>query len=228
MKILRVIAALLVLSGPAASAAWTVETRLDAMTDEEKRSAIVTNDEGHSFSVYRIEPGGAAWANFALSDQVLDQLDSQKAIMYRVDKNDAVNLEEARGLGSLGIRAYEWEPKWINFRIWHGKIDEGLSNSLAEMLTGERLVVRYFLATGGFKDTEFSLVGSSRAIAEALGIPASFDREDQARQRELRERLAEEATRCRQSNDLRACIERVSACKEEADGDVDRLTACLR
>src|SRR5690606_32981434 len=114
----------------------------------------------------------------------------QKGIVYRVDKHAAVELHESRNLRSLGIRVYEWEPKWVNFRIWHGRLDEGLSTGLVQIMTGQQLVVRYFLGTGGYKDTEFSLTGSSQAISGALGIPANIDPNTQARKQAFRDRLA--------------------------------------
>ena len=53
----------------------------------------------------------------------------------------------------LGIQAYEWKPKWVNFLIWHGKEDEGIANDFVQLMEGQKVVFRYYLSIGGYKDT---------------------------------------------------------------------------
>lgn len=159
-----------------AFADWKVETHLDAMSDETRKKAIIKNERGHTFSVYRIGVDGPAWGNFALSDESLDIIDGSKPPMYRVDKNpphdlaDDVKLQELLARLGGGRIYYSWEPRWVNFHMWHGKSEEGLAPDLLELMDGNTVLFRYHLATGGYKDTSFTLQGASPAISEAIGI----------------------------------------------------------
>lgn len=68
---------------------------------------------------------------FRLSDASTDVL-GDPAPMYRVDKHQPVDTnitKQAQGrLGSVIPTLFVQEPKWINYRIWHGEglIGEGL------------------------------------------------------------------------------------------------------
>jgi hypothetical protein len=155
-----------------AAADWKVDKRVDAMTDDIKKKAIVANESGHTFSIYRIFQGGPVWGNFALSEGMFDQVDWRKPPIYRVDKNEPENLarmKEMQDMG-LGIHAYEWKPKWVDFLIWHGKEGEGIAKNLVQLMEGKTVIFRYFLSTGGSKDTSFSLIGAAPAISEAIGM----------------------------------------------------------
>jgi hypothetical protein len=158
---------------PAAADGWSLRVSTDAMTDKEHRVAVTENAQGHRLSVYRLE-SGAVWMNFAVSDGSLDLISSDKLIDYRVDKREPVRLQDAAKVRHLGIIMSEWEPKWVNFQIWHGKENEG-RNGIAQLLEGETFTVRYYLATGGYKDTRFSLVGAAPVMAEAIGISVEPD-----------------------------------------------------
>jgi hypothetical protein len=167
---------------------WGTEERIDAMTDEVKKTAIVKNELGHTFSVYRISPGGEVWGNFALSDGRFDQVDWEKPPIYRVDKEEPTNLERMKKMQEmgLGIHAYEWEPKWVNFLIWHGKADEGVANDLVQLMEGQKVVFRYYLSTGGYKDTTFTLKGAASAISHAIGISSKIDHSAQQKNEEFK------------------------------------------
>jgi phosphoribosylformylglycinamidine (FGAM) synthase-like amidotransferase family enzyme len=78
-------------------------------------------------------------------------------------------MKDAQEMG-LGIHAYEWEPKWVNFLIWHGNENESIAKDLVHLMKGKRVVFRYYLSTGGHKDTSFTLKGSVSAITSAIGI----------------------------------------------------------
>ena len=167
-----------------ANAQWQYEENVAVMTDETKRRAVVVNEKGHSFSVYRVSEGEHVWANFSISSDSFDQIDSDKPPMLRVDKHAPLDLQEVKKLGALldslehvKGSSYQWEPKWVNFLIWHGDVQQGLAAFLIQVMQGEKLTVRYYLPTGGYKDTVFSLVGSAPVIAQALDIPLEIDTE---------------------------------------------------
>jgi hypothetical protein len=63
------------------NAEWNLITITDAITDDEKKTAIIKNDLGHTFSIYRLGPGGTVWVNFALSEMYLIKL-TQKIHRY--------------------------------------------------------------------------------------------------------------------------------------------------
>ena len=159
----------LALSPGTASAQWVVETQTDAMTDEARRIARVENGAGFTLSVYRVG-GEAVWATFRLPAEGLDVLAADHVPMYRVDKHEPVDLQVIFRLRDILPDMYVAEPQWVNFQLWHGKEDELPSEDLEKWMTGERIVFRYFLFTGGYKETSFSLVGAAAAISEATGV----------------------------------------------------------
>lgn len=149
---------------------WRLEVRRDSMTDETKRSAVVMNDGGHSLTVYRAGDG-RAWLTFRLSPGTAEILASNRGPMMRIDRWPAHDLDGSRKLTeSLGMAMYSYEPKWINVVIWHGRADEGMGTQVAQLMHGRQVVVRYYLMSGGHKETSFALRGAAPAIAQALGI----------------------------------------------------------
>jgi len=217
---------------PATSwADWRVVERIDAMTDEVRKSAIVDNDHGHSFSVYRLSAGGPVWGNFSLSERKFDQVDWEKPPMYRVDRHEPVNLKRMKDMHEmgLGIQAYEWEPKWVNFLIWHGKEEEGIAENLVELMEGEKVVFRYYLSTGGYKDTAFPLSGAAAAISTAVGIDAEIDHSAQRKAEEFKDAYTAESKKCqRDLSTFKRCLERMEVCRKQSEYDVDRFQNCMR
>ena len=220
---------LLVATRASAQNTWRVVTDTDALTDKVKRSATVVNAGGNTLSVYR-GPGDAAWVLFSLSPSSLDLLSPRRAPIYRIDKNEPKDLEPNRRLTEqgLGVDLYQWEPKWVNFRIWHGREDEGRGVDLQEMMAGRSIVFRYALPTGGYKETTFSLEGAGPVIAEALGISVSPTNDEEAGSA-FRAALVAALKRCQQ--DMRTfsmCFDRVTACEKKAQRDLKTLQACLQ
>lgn len=214
-----------------ALAEWKVTERVDAMTDEVKRTAIVKNNEGHSFSIYRISKGGAVWGNFALSERRFDQVDWGNPPMYRVDKNKSVSLEKMKKTQELfpNIQAYEWEPKWVNFLIWHGKEDEGIADNLVQIMEGNKIVFRYYLSTGGYKDTFFTLKGSTSAISEAIGINEKIDHSAQQKGKKFRQAYIAETKKCQQNmRTFKSCFSRVKECRNQANNDLSSFKLCMQ
>lgn len=221
---------LLAVSEALAQGDWRVTTEIDSMSDRVKRSATIVNGDGHSLSVYR-GPGEAAWVLLSLGKSSFDTLAPRRAPIYRVDKNEPNDLESDRQLteSGLGLTLYAWEPRWVNFSIWHGKEAEGRSVKLRELMSGKRVVFRYTLSTGGYKETTFSLAGAGPAIAEALGIAATEDPEVAAAASAYRTEYVSASKRCQQDMPrIRACFERVRACNKQAQGDLKTLQKCLQ
>jgi hypothetical protein len=214
-----------------ALADWKVEKRVDPMTDEVKKTAVVKNELGHTFSIYRLSEGGPVWGNFALSEGMFDQVDWKKPPLYRIDKNEPEDLSRMKKMQDmgLGIHAYEWEPKWVNFLIWHGKEDEGIAKSLVQLMEGKTVVFRYYLSTGGYKDTSFSLKGAAPAIAEAIGISQRIDHSAQQKTEEFKNVYLAESKRCRQDmNSFKACFSKVNECRKQAEQDIEKFKSCVQ
>jgi hypothetical protein len=154
----------------ATAAEWVVEDHVDATTNEIKKTAIVENESAYSFSVYRVSPGASVWGRFALSGNMIDQVDWEKPPIYRIDNHEPTPLEGVRKLEEVGIPAYSWQPNSVAFRIWHGNESQGVSEDIVHLMEGDEVVFRYFLRTGGFEETAFSLNGANSAIPKAIDI----------------------------------------------------------
>ena len=227
---LRLILPLLLLLVPhSVFAEWRVDTRLDAMTDEVKKSAVVTNEAGHSFSIYRISENGPVWGNFSLSERSMDQVGHKIPPVYRIDKNPPHDLANNVTLHNLIGSAYEWQPKWVNFLIWEGNEDEGIANSLLQLMDGQSVLFRYHLSTGGYKDTVFSLNNAKQAIVAAIGIDPDPDMDKQARIREFKQAVINETRKCSPgSPNFRACFSKVSECRKQSDNDLITFDSCMK
>jgi len=157
-------------------AEWVKNQKIDSMTDKEEKHAMIVNNEGHSFSIYRVGEGGKVWAQFRLASTSLDQLSVDQLPMYRVDKNEAQDLMELIRVTKLMKRLgtpmtfYTQKPKWINFQIWTGSesVCGPSGKKMAEVLDGSKLVIRYWLFTGGFKETEFDISSGRSVILDAI------------------------------------------------------------
>lgn len=162
---------------------WVFHEKVDAITDEKIATASITTAAGESFALY-YGPDNEIWANFSLSDKTGDMLHEQWPIL-RIDQADPVKLEGRkqyltaahriesatnvlrRRLGespeSLKPLPFGSEPKWINFSV-----PEFYPDLVSRLSTGNRLLVRAFLLSGGSKDITFSLAGSGAAIKKLL------------------------------------------------------------
>lgn len=149
---------------------WQYVERVDAMTDEVLRFAQTRNAEGFELRIFRVE-SGKVHGLFRVPNASADILSSERWPMYRVDQHEAVDLERSRSIaGLLDEPPVIHEPKWIQFLIWHGSDSYPDSGTLSRLMHGERLVVRYHLFTGGYKETVFSLAGAHDVIVRALEL----------------------------------------------------------
>ena len=172
-------------SDPTESSDWKFISKVDSMTDEHTSLAVTTNKEGFSFGVYRNEEGGEVWGIFRIPNGKIDQIDSEKLIIYSIDKNEPIDLSDLRLLEVNGILdgMFEWEPKWVNFRIWHGAEDESFSPVLRLLMEGKTLLIRYYLPAGGYEEVSFSLKGSQKLILQAIDLDMDRIKEIEAKHR---------------------------------------------
>jgi hypothetical protein len=224
---------LVLASAPAfAQGTWRLTAETDAMTDRVKRSATTVNEQGLELSVYR-GPKDAAWVLFSLGKSSFDTLSPTRAPIFRVDKLQPHDLDSDRRMSErgLGLDLYRWEPRWINFSIWHGREAEGRSVELKELMSGQSVVFRYYLGTGGYKETSFALVGAAPVIAEALGISEQLKSGSLQRTESMEEALRNAGKGCEQNavrEDFSVCFARAKSCATKADGDVRQFHLCYR
>lgn len=217
-------------------AEWKVVTTTDAITDKVMKTALIKNEIGHTFSIYRIKPGGEVWGNFAISEDIFDQIDPQKPPIYRIDNYEPLDLnlfkkmqDSQKAIGMDGMQLYSWSPKWVNFAFWQGNEDEGINGKIVELMEGEKILFRYYLFTGGFKDTTFELKGAAEAISEATGIPAKIDHAEQKKIIEFNEAVYAENKKCSKNTaKSKQCSARVGTCKDQSNKNIEKFKSCLK
>jgi hypothetical protein len=202
-----------------------------------KRKRAGGNAAGHELTIYR-GPNNAGWATFSLGKNSFDTISAEREIMYRVDKNPPEDLSRVRGLGPEIARSlYAWEPGWVNFVVWHGEDSRGRNNALNNLMTGQSVTFRYYLSTGGSKETTFSLEGAGPIIAQALNIPAQVDptvaaaaqakeESQSAYMKEYRETVM--ACRNVPRSEAGLCFKRLSDCRERTMFDIEAFRACAK
>lgn len=221
----------LLLSATASAAPWKVEVRKDSMTDETHKSAVVISESGQSLSIYA-QSDGRVWINFALQDRSPEQLSPSKPPIYRVDDFKPYDASVAKFIqNTMGDSAYEWEPKWVNFMVWDGKLHNGTRGTIDDIMVGKSLVFRYYVFTGGYKEARFSLDGARDAISKALEISPDVD--INSRQSEIEFQRAYDAAgkKCdRFDTNIEkhiACMTKQVRCSSEAHYDIERFQRCF-
>lgn len=150
--------------------AWSVDRHVDSMTDRLVKKAVVRNPEGHELQIYREQEHGRVYGTFRISDDSSDILDPEELPIYRVDKREPERIVGRAFEESTDIPSARAKPKWVHFLLWHGEGRTAVAGTLRDLMDGDQVVFRYFLFTGGYKETRFSLEGAKEAIAEALDI----------------------------------------------------------
>jgi hypothetical protein len=150
--------------------------------------------------------------------------------MYRIDKNSPNDLAREKRVQEMGvgIQAYAWEPKWVNFLIWHGKESEGRGETLNQLMQGKFIVFKYFLFTGGNKDATFTLEGAGPAIADVLGISTEANAENEALQTSYKDAFSAAQKICQQEmSTFRICFEKIAKCNKQANRSIAVFQKCL-
>jgi hypothetical protein len=134
-------------------------------------------------------------ANFRIPPSDAAQLDGKKLIVYRVDdylpETPQTQTEENRFLEPAVHRhIIDAQPKWVD---WLVGLPPPLGSDLQrrrlrQLSGGQRLIVRFYLFTGGSRDTEFTLVGAPEALADVAGVPMTFDRAEEQKDKERQKR----------------------------------------
>lgn len=225
---------LILFASTSSFADWQVKEETDLMTDRIRKIAYITNDSGHTISIYRISKNESVWMNFNLSSSTFDQISSLQPPMFRIDQNEPHDLSRQKRSNESsynqkhGIQDYIWEPKWVNFLIWHGKEEEGLSTSLVQIMEGQSIVFRYYLSTGGYKDTRFTLQGAASTIAETIGINERINHEKQQSANKFNTELVAQTEKCTANmSTFSACFAKVEKCSKQSNREVKNFRNCM-
>jgi hypothetical protein len=159
-------------SAQAAIGQWSVRERVDSMTDVATRFASITNKTGHRLEIYRLQ-NGEVWGTFVLPEKDSDVLSTEKGIVFRIDKNEPnerCDFNILQQEKSLRVRpSCDVQPKWRSWLLDGWKSSTKISKTLSQFFNGKRVLIRYYLFTGGYKETEFSLEGASPMLLEVTG-----------------------------------------------------------
>lgn len=162
---------LLVSSTFVSAEGWEVETKVDAMTDVTRSSAMVTAKTGETLTILQ-RNDKTIWAYFELSGA--NQFSVNDRLILRVDKNKPMSYnkdfqELSRELGQP-VTNWEWNPSLIGFEVGSGKADGGCHKIVTEIYTGENLVIRYHPNQSTIRDVIFPLANGKEAISKAIDI----------------------------------------------------------
>ena len=154
-----------------AFAEWKVIADPDWLITNSKSVAVVENQEGDLFSIYRVYSGDQVWGTFRLSGTTSDQIASDRPPIYNVDGNIEYDLLTSKNMDELyDLNMYHWAPEQVDFVIWHGHEDEGVVGDIVDMVKGDKILFKYYTVTGESKQIFFTLKGSASAISKAVGI----------------------------------------------------------
>jgi len=215
-----------------AHAAWEEIVEIDAITDRENRIAQVTNEDGYRFGLYRND-SGRVLANFSVSGTSPGSgtIDRDN-VFLRIDKNPPheLNVRKSEQLEKLiGFKTYFWEPSFINWQIWHGKVNEGIAPIITQMMKGNSLLIRYPVGTGGTRDVYFTLNNSESAISGALGFKLTSEvLENSSKQQERKNFIINACPVGANINNHFRCMDKLQSCQKSHPGpDIKNLRACM-
>ena len=156
----RSLPALLLFGGQAATADWRVINHREADSEAETTIASTTNPDGYTLEMYR-DAGGAIRGRFTLTPG-LTRLHDRTCPTFQIDRGPAVN----RSVNNAPCLAAE---RWAEFVLGYVSNNQVVSPRLLSFLNGNRITFRFRLASGNYRDTEFSLLGSKRSMTAAIG-----------------------------------------------------------
>lgn len=141
---------------------WEVRVEWDPMTDKRNASAWTITEDGHRFGFWFPDDGGVratlsrgAWAVQGFHEQLLPQ--------YRVDREPPVELLNANTDLQVKIKG--------DAMGWQASADRSKpSAELRAILSGKRLLVRYFDGGGQQHDVSFTIDGADRAYKLAAEL----------------------------------------------------------
>ncbi|MGH8246962.1 MAG: hypothetical protein ACREUU_11085 [Gammaproteobacteria bacterium] len=155
-------AAMLCYSGWAA-ADWAVVSQREN-NDTTTTIARTNNPDGYSLEIYR-DAVGAVRSRFTLRDGLL-RLVERDCPTYQIDKGKPIN----RSINSAPCLSTE---RWSEYVLGYVVDSRVESRNLLSFMNGINIYFRFRLASGDYRETQFSLLGSKRSLSAALGADVS-------------------------------------------------------
>lgn len=153
----------LMLCPPVCLAQWEVLVHNNIDNGSQTRIASIENTDGYELEVYRDENNAVRLRFNASKTQA--RFESSHCPTYQVDeqKPQNVSVNDARCLSN---------GKWAEYVLGYVIDDQIESDLLHTIKNGIVIHYRFIAQEGVYKETEFTLAGSSRALSEALSNPS--------------------------------------------------------
>jgi len=148
---------------------WSYKTYKDDFTDE-----LVTisthEDEIHEIQLNRQGKNNSVWIFITIKD--LETFEPNTNVEYRVDNNELIEFNYNNSLTLSKIfdeKFYQWEPKTIGFKLWHGDEEQGYG-FIEQLLNGETLKIRYSINSIEKRIINIDLKDSEESIIKGLNL----------------------------------------------------------
>ena len=140
-----------------ASAQWRVGQDSPEGSSQRIDVAVVENESGHALEIYR-DDAAIVRGTFTIRGG-FDTIDPGTCPTYRID-------ERAPNRVTFAGERCQILPKQARFTL--GPADDPRNNQLRRLMNGSRLVFRYRLGNGTYRETAFTLRGSKYALTTAM------------------------------------------------------------
>jgi hypothetical protein len=164
---MRLVLAVLLLLPSAGWCQWKVEVEWDEMTDHRSATAYTSSSEGHRLLFWFPQDGSARITINLTRGQfefVHKEFSKDQFPIYRVDREPPMDLGKLRN--ELELRSADETA--IGWKVADKRLQPPLS--LAKVLGGKRLLLRYIDSEGTQHDIVFSLEGADRAYKLAAEL----------------------------------------------------------
>lgn len=152
------------LGNPGQSAAeWTVVNQQES-NDATTTIARTANADGYWLEIYR-DAVGAVRSRFTLRDGLL-RLAQRDCPTYQIDRGKPIN----RSINNATCLSNE---RWAEYVLGYVVDSRVESRNLLSFMNGINIYFRFRLASGDYRETQFSLLGSKRSLTAALGADVS-------------------------------------------------------
>jgi YD repeat-containing protein len=161
---IRLLPVVMLFGSQPAMAEWRVIDHRDASSGAVTTIASTTNPDGYTLEMYR-DAGGAVRSRFTLMSG-LTRLHAGACPTFQIDRGPAVN----RSVDNAPCLA---TGQWAEFVLGYVSNSQVVSPRLLSFMNGNSISFRFRLAGGDYRDTLFSLLGSKRSMAAAIGSDVS-------------------------------------------------------
>ena len=145
------------------SAEWKVVSQQEG-SDTTTTIARTGNDDGYTLEIYR-DNVGAVRSRFTLRDGLL-RLADRSCPTYQIDRAPSINrsVNQAPCLST---------DRWAEYILGYVVDSRVESRLLLSLMNGININFRFRLASGDYRETQFSLLGSKRSMTAAVGADVS-------------------------------------------------------